>query len=196
MKRWKECRTPQARDAALREAFQLAAGKASRAAKFLGVDRTYLYDILRTYGDPRRQSPDTLPAPNTADSVGSSGTVDRPDTTKSVGRSSIGSTISLTAGRRGTRLPAVATVPPDVVADLSEKFSSPRLTGEARSFARRVALEVEELTGRTEALSLAVELMVLFFRRTSGGDARAVAEQLLATAAADRETQSGTEGGE
>lgn len=65
------------------------------------------------------------------------------------------------------------------VIDLANQFSSPRITGEAREFARRVSLELELLTGRAEALSLAVELMVLHFKRTSGGDPRAVAEQLL-----------------
>jgi len=53
MKRWKDCRGTPQRMAALRAAFEASAGQAKRAAVLLGVDRSYLYDILRTHGDPR-----------------------------------------------------------------------------------------------------------------------------------------------
>lgn len=80
MKRWKDCRGTPERMRALLEAFTASRGEAKRAAALLGIDRSYLYDILRTHGDPR------VGTTHTDNTVGSSNTESDTDTSTGVAR--------------------------------------------------------------------------------------------------------------
>ena len=67
IKPWKECGEPGEYEEALREAFRQAHGSVKAAARLLQMDRSYLYDCLKIYGDPRVAQPNT---DNEANAVG------------------------------------------------------------------------------------------------------------------------------
>jgi regulatory Fis family protein len=192
MRRWKETPHGPEQRRAVRDALAAVRNDRAKAARLLGISRSHLYRLLKLgvlEGVTGGNEGDTRDTRDTRDTSEGRDTTSPVSSVSSVSRSRA---FSSTYGGRVPTLPAVASTAPIDVADPAEKFSSPRLTGDARAFARRVSLEVEELTGRTEALSLTVELMVLHFKRTSGGDPRAVAEQLLEATRAD--VRDGTEG--
>lgn len=96
MRRWKDCRGTPERVAALKAAFA-GHNNARKAAALLGIDRSYLYDVLRTHGDPRQVGAAvTAFSAGAADAVASASTpngvasTNTPDTTTGgagVGRS-------------------------------------------------------------------------------------------------------------
>ena len=82
IKPWKECGEPGEYEEALREAFRQAHGSVKAAARLLQMDRSYLYDCLKIYGDPRVAQPNT---DNEANAVGKPNSVGLPNTPHTVG---------------------------------------------------------------------------------------------------------------
>ncbi len=104
VKRWADCQTDTERCEAVHHAVRTAPTKKAAAA-LLGVNRSYLYDLLRKYGDPRSHgagvgetnTPNPVGPPNTTNTVRGVG-ADTPVGRKGgVGRSVIQSTSYLTS---------------------------------------------------------------------------------------------------
>lgn len=182
---WRECRNSAERRKALVEA--LSGGRSIKAAaRALGVNRQYLYELMALH---RVGRPDTTDTPDITDTVGSVGLTDKPNSdeaTVSVGRTS---SDSLTYSSRATTLRTVMSATMVRPAEADEMVRTAiDLPKALLDWVEQLALrrKQEGILQRAAKSPIVTEALLEYKRNVEAAEVAAEAEQRAAREAEDK----------